>query len=173
MPMNGQTGLVIPVQAADALLAAVGTRYPGTVREGVPAHVSLLYPFVAAAELDERVSGALGELVAEQAPMPVQLAECYHREGFVALRPDPIDGLRELISKTHRRWPDVVPYEGAYRDVEPHVTVALRCSEETAVTIEREVTARLPLSAELREAWLVAFEGQWLVRGRFEFGAGH
>ena len=84
MPRNGQTGLVIPVPAADALLAAVGTRYPGTVREGVPAHASLLYPFVAAAELDERVSGALGELLAKQAPMPVQLAECYRREGFVA-----------------------------------------------------------------------------------------
>jgi hypothetical protein len=77
MPMNGQTGLVIPVPAADALLASVGARYPGTVREGVPAHVSLLYPFVAATELDERVTCALGELLVEQAPMPVQFAECY------------------------------------------------------------------------------------------------
>ena len=77
MPTNGQTGLVIPVPAADALLASVGARYPGTVREGVPAHVSLLYPFVAATELDEGVTSALGELLAEQAPMPVQFAECY------------------------------------------------------------------------------------------------
>jgi 2'-5' RNA ligase superfamily len=112
MPTHGQTGLVIPVPAADAVLAAVGARYPGTVREGVPAHVSLLYPFVAAAELDERVTSALGELLAEQAPMPVQFAECYCREGFVALCPDPIDGLKELMSKAHRRWPDVVAYEG-------------------------------------------------------------
>ncbi len=120
MPTHGQTGLVIPVPEADALLAAVGARYPGTVREGVPAHVSLLYPFVAAAELDEQVTSALCELLAEQAPMPVQFAECYRREGFVALRPDPIDGLTELMNKTHLRWPDVVPYEGVYQDVEPH-----------------------------------------------------
>ncbi len=172
MPTNGQTGLVIPVPAADALLASVGARYPGTVREGVPAHVSLLYPFVAAAQLDERVTSVLGELLAEQAPMPVQFAECCREDGFVALRPDPIDGLTELVSKTHRRWPDVVPYEGVYGDVEPHLTVAMRCSEETAVAIEQEVTAQLPISAELREAWLVAFEGRWTLRGRFEFGAG-
>jgi hypothetical protein len=65
----------------------------------------------------------------------------------------------------------VVPYEGVYRDVEPHLTVAMRCSEETAVRIEQEVTAELPISAELREAWLVAFEGQWTLRGRFGFSS--
>ena len=48
----------------------------------------------------------------------------------------------------------------------------MRCSAEMAVTIEQEVSAQLPISAELREAWLVAFEGQWTLRGRFEFGAG-
>jgi hypothetical protein len=41
MPTNGQSALVIPVPAADPLLASVAARYPGTVREGVPAHVSL------------------------------------------------------------------------------------------------------------------------------------
>jgi 2'-5' RNA ligase superfamily len=173
MPTNGQTALVIPVPAADTLLASVETRHPGTVREGVSAHVSLLYPFVATAELDERVTSVLGELFVEQMPMPVEFGECYRHGGFVALRPDPIEGLTELVGKTRRRWPEVVPYEGVYGDVEPHVTVALRASEETAVTIEQEVSAVLPISAELREAWLVAFEGRWRVRGRFEFGAGH
>jgi hypothetical protein len=173
MPTDGQTGLVIPVPAADALLASVETRHPGTVRKGVPAHVSLLYPFVGAAELDERVSQALGELVGEHEPMPIELAECYRRGGFVALRPDPIEGLIELTGKTRDLWPDVVPYEGVYGDVEPHLTVALRASEQTAVTIEQEVTAQLPISAELREVWLVAFEGRWRLRSRFEFGGGH
>lgn len=134
---------------------------------------AMLCPFVAATELDERVTSALGELLAEQAPMRVQFAECYHHDRFVALRPDPIDGLKELVGKTHLQWPDVVPYEGIYGDVEPHLTVAMRCSEETAGTIEQEVTAQLPISAELREAWLVAFERQWTLRGRFKFGADH
>jgi hypothetical protein len=170
MPTNGQTGLVIPVPAADGLLASVGARHPGTVREGVPAHVSLLYPFVAAAELDEQVISALSELFAEQVPIPVEFGKCYRHDGFVALHPEPIDGLARLLSETRRRWPDVVPYEGLYGDVEPHVTVAMRASEEVAVTIEQEVTAELPFSAELGEAWLVAFEGRWSLRGRFEFG---
>jgi hypothetical protein len=28
-------------------------------------------------------------------------------------------------------------------------------------------------AAKLREVWLVVFEGRWMVRGRFGFGAGH
>jgi hypothetical protein len=65
----------------------------------------------------------------------------------------------------------VVTYEGVYGEVEPHVTVAMRASEETAMTIEQEVTEQLPISAALREVWLVAFEGRWTLRGRCEFGA--
>jgi hypothetical protein len=170
MATQGQTGLVIPVPGADALLGSVGARYPGTVRAGLPAHVSLLYPFVVVAELDERVTTALHELFVEQVSIPVDFVECYRRGGFVALRPDPSDGLTELLSKTHRRWPDVVPYAGVYRDLEPHLTVAMGCSEQMAMRIEQEVTAELPICAELREAWLLAFEGQWKLRDRFEFG---
>jgi 2'-5' RNA ligase superfamily protein len=173
MPTNGQTGLVIPVPAADALLTFVATRHPGTVREGVPAHVSLLYPFISAAELDEQVTDALSELVVAHEPMPVEFVECYRRGGFVALRPDPIEGLTELTKKIRDRWPDIVPYEGVYGNVEPHVTVAMRASEQRAAMIEHEVTEQLPISAELREMWLVVFEGQWSMQGRFELGAGH
>jgi hypothetical protein len=129
-----------------------------------PVHVSLVYPFAAESELDERVTSALGELFVEQVPMPVEFLECYHCGGFVAVCPDPIDGLTELVSTTRRQWPDVVPYGEIYVDVEPHLTVAMSSSEEMAVTIE-EVTAQLPISAELREAWLVVFEGQWTLRG--------
>jgi 2'-5' RNA ligase superfamily len=173
MPTPGHSALVIPVPAADALLASVAARHPGIVREGMLAHVSLLYPFVAVNELDERVTSTLGELLVEQVPMPVEFVECYHRGGFVAVRPDPIEGLTELVSATRRQWPEVVPYGGIYGDVEPHVTVAMCSSEEMAVAIEQEVSAQLPISAELREAWLVVFEGQWTLRGRFEFRAGH
>ncbi|MGH3982995.1 MAG: hypothetical protein ACRDST_10020 [Pseudonocardiaceae bacterium] len=81
MPTNGQTGLVIPVPTADPLLTLVETRHPGTVRKGVPAHVSLLYPFVGAAELDDRVTRALSELFTEHERMPVEFVDCYRPAG--------------------------------------------------------------------------------------------
>ncbi|MGH3672520.1 MAG: 2'-5' RNA ligase family protein [Pseudonocardiaceae bacterium] len=171
MPANGQTGLVVPVPAADALLASVEARYPGTVRVGLPAHVSLLYPFLAAAELDERVITALGELFRKQAPMPVTFTTCYRRGGFVALRPDPLDGPAGLIDETRRRWPHLVPYGGRYGAAEPHLTVAMSSSTEVAAVIEQEVPAALPIPAQLREVLLVVFEERWTLRDRFDFGS--
>lgn len=171
MPYEGQTGLVIPVPAADALLASVAARFPGVVREGVPSHVSVQYPFIAAGELDDQVTGTLAELFAGQRPISVTFAECCRRGGFVYLRPDPIDAPAELMAQVRRRWPDLASLDG-HDEVGPHVTVAMRASVEVAETIEREAVAALPISAELTEAWLVAFDGRWMLRERFEFGAG-
>ncbi len=75
-------------------------------------------------------------------------------------------------ARSWRGQPEVVPYEGIYEDVEPHLTVATRASEQTATAIEQELTEQLPISAELREAWLVAFESRWTLRRRFELGPG-
>jgi hypothetical protein len=66
--------------------------------------------------LDEHVIEALRKLFAEQSPMPVTFGECRRREGFVYLRPDPVEGLEEeLTSRARQRWPKIVPYEGATR----------------------------------------------------------
>lgn len=169
MSKEGRTGLVIPVPEADALVESVADGHPGAVREGVPAHVSVLYPFVPAAELDEAVISALAEVFGDQPPLPVTFETCHRRDGFVFLRPEPVDGLAELTARTRRRWPDIVPYEGVYGEVEPHLTVAMKQSPETAAAIERESGERLPISAELGEAWLVTFTGQWSVHTRFVF----
>ena len=171
MPYEGQTGVAIPVPAANALLASVADRFPGVVREGVPAHVSVQYPFVTAGELDDRVTAMLAELFAGQPPIPVTFAQCRRRGGFVYLPADPIDEVAQLTARLRRQWPHVVPDAGLDDEVGPHLTVAMRASEETAERIQRDVVEALPISAELAEAWLVAFEGKWVLRERFEFGA--
>jgi hypothetical protein len=46
-------------------------------------------------------------------------------------------------------------------------------SQDTALAIEREVAQELPITAELREAWLGAIDdGAWSLRGQFQFGVG-
>ncbi|MDQ3887301.1 MAG: 2'-5' RNA ligase family protein [Actinomycetota bacterium] len=171
MPYEGQTGVAIPVPAANALLASVAGRFPGVVREGVLAHVSVQYPFVTAGELGDRVTIILAELFAGQPPISVTFAQCRRRGGFVYLPPDPIDEVAHLTAQLRQRWPHVVPDAGVDDELGPHLTVAMRASEETAKTIEREVVETLPISTELAEAWLVAFDGKWVLRERFEFGA--
>lgn len=174
MPRDGQTGVVVLVPPADAVLTAVAQQYPEAVRDGIPAHVSLLYPFLHADELDENVLRALSELLAQSGPMTVTLDEVQRQDDFVALRPNPITGLRELSAAMQRRWPDVVPYDGRFGDVDPHVTVALHTTAERARAIaEQIVPPLLPIAAELRDVWLVAYSGgRWTVRQKFALGLG-
>lgn len=170
MSVEGQTAVAIPVPAADALLASVAARFPGVVREGVLAHVSVQYPFLAADALDDGVIGELSALFAGQQPMTVTFAECGRREGFVYVRPDPIRGLEGLTGWVRQRWPEVVLPEWVAGEVGPHLTVAMGASPQDADTIERETVVMLPITAELCEAWLLAFDGRWVLRQRFEFG---
>lgn len=162
------------VPPADAVLSAVAQQYPEAVRDGVPAHVSLLYPFLPADELDEDVINALSDLLAQSGPMTVALDEVQRQDEFVALRPDPITGLRELSAAVQARWPDVVPYDGRFGDVDPHVTIALHTTAERATTIAEQIVPPLvPISAELRDVWLVAYSGgRWTVRQKFVLGLG-
>lgn len=167
----GRTGIVVPVPEGQPLLDGVAARFPDAVRPGVPAHLSLLYPFVPAAELDQHVVSTLTSIFAQHVPLSVKFEGIVCTGGFVALRPEPGDGVEALASAVRRRWPDLVPYDGRY-DAEPHLTVAMQTTEERAGLIERELLPDwVPLSAELREAWLVEHDGQWQLRSRFPLGA--
>ena len=162
------TGLVVPVPAAEDLLAAVGRRHPDAARSGVPAHVTVLFPFLPPEKIDDGTLRTLRELFEQHPPMPVRFTECRRRAEFVYLRPEPTDGLRRLLDHARREWPDVIPYEGAFGEVEPHLTVSIRTGEDTAARIHAESGSALPIEAQLREGWLISSrEQQWTVQERF------
>lgn len=165
------TGLVIPVPAAETLLTSVAERHPDAARGGVPAHVTVLFPFLHPDKIDDGVLHTLQELFDRHQPMPVRFTECRRREEFVYLHPEPVDGLRRLTDEARQHWPDVIPYEGAYSEVEPHLTISIRTTEDTAARIHHESGQNLPISTELREGWLISSRGeQWIVQERLPFG---
>lgn len=155
--------------AVDGLLASVADRYPDAVRHGVPAHISVLYPFLAAHRVDGDVISTLRGIFSPAPAIPVTFDLCHRDSGFVFLPPSPADPLNVLTDDVRQAWPDVVPYDGVYGEVDPHLTIAMRTTVASAESIQREVTGHLPISAELREAWLVGYDGSWSVRERFSF----
>ncbi len=50
-------------------------RWDRAARMGVPAHVTILYPFVAAADLDASVRGALARIAAGHRPFDVRFGQ--------------------------------------------------------------------------------------------------
>ena len=129
---------------------------------GVPAHITVLFPFLPADELDE---AALRALFARFPAFDFALDRIERFEdGHVWLRPDPTWRFADLTAAVWRRWPDRPPYEGAFDEVIPHVTVS-----ETPLELELV----LPVACRAHEVVLIEEEepdGNWTTRARFELG---
>lgn len=174
MPDQGQTALIVPVPFADPLLAAVARRRPDAVRPGVAAHVSLLYPFLPASDIDAPTLRLLRSFTAGQPPVALSLDKVERSRGFVAL---PAPALAPPAKAVRERWPQLVPYRGRYgTSPDPHLTVALldRATDDTDDEAESGHLAEcartfLPLSGTVDRLWLVEFDGAWRVAETFPF----
>jgi hypothetical protein len=159
VPQPGQSALIIPVPAAAALLARVRAAFPSVVREGDTGHVTMLYPFTAAAP------GQLAEIAASLAPVDVVLDRVVREPGFVALTST---ALAALTAQVRRHWPEVVPYGGRFGpSPEAHLTLAMGVSDADAAAI---ADLAAPVSARLDQLWLLSFADTWQITGRFPFG---
>ncbi|MQY14651.1 hypothetical protein SRB5_48260 [Streptomyces sp. RB5] len=162
----GDTALSVYLPVADPL-----------VRTGIPAHVTVLYPFLPLARLTGAVRDELAALVAGHAAFELTLAEFRRYPGVLYLDPRPADPLRELTRAVRERWPEAVPYRGIFgaAGLEPHLTVANHegpATWETAYdALEGELAPLLPLTAPVGHVDLIAWDGaSWGLRERLPLG---
>jgi len=141
----GDSGLVVLVPEADAIVGDLRqARDPAAVDADVPAHVTVLFPFIPRASLDAAARHALRELFAGVAPFAFRFATVGRFDDTtVYLSPEPAAAFTELTRRVHARWPDRPPYGGAFAEVVPHLTVGDRLPPGAAPALEEEVAERL------------------------------
>lgn len=165
MPKQGQTAIVVPVPAAEPLLTAVAEGFPGTVRDGDPGHVSLLYPFLDTAAVDGGVIEWLRGFAARQPARKVVFDAVSVEGDFVYLA---ADALAPVTAAIRGQWPDVRPYDGRFGDDPPaHLTVAMAAPDPAAVAaLARQ---HLPLTSSVDQLWLLSYTDRWSLLGIFPF----
>jgi hypothetical protein len=171
-PSDPFTALVVPVPAADWLLAGrVADAHSRAAGLDVPAHVSLLVPFAPREEVSDGVLAELGDLFADVVPFSFRLETVSQfPDGPVYLAPDPSAPFRRITQQLGRRFPEYPHEENRFDDVVPHLTVPLRAGESLA-DVERLVAARGRVSAQAQEAALLAVSGAGLeTLAVFPFG---
>lgn len=169
--LAGQTAIVVPLPAVEPIVHRWRQRYDDAAPLGVPAHVTVVYPFLNVSRIDDATVRRLRELFAARPAFAVGLERSGRFPGVLYLDPDPAGPFRELTAAVVERWPEAPPYGGAFDEVVPHLTVAHGVDEEILATVERAVAARLPVMAEATDAHLLAFDGsRWTVHTRFAFG---
>ncbi|MFD9940677.1 2'-5' RNA ligase family protein [Nonomuraea sp. NPDC059023] len=164
---RGETALTVTVPAAEQVVGPWRRRYDPSTAYGVPAHVTVLYPFLDAARVDE---GALRELFAARERFDLVFERLARFPGVVYLAPEPAEPVRKLTEAVVARWPQARPYQGKYGEITPHLTVGQGLDDEGADAIERGLSG-LPVRMRASGVTLEVFDGEmWRRRACFPFG---
>ncbi len=134
---------------------------------GVPAHVTLLYPFKSPEELREADRRRIASILAADGPLRFRLARVLDWDAVRYLEVEPRAPFTRLVERLVGAYPTWAPYGGAFPYV-PHVTLSDGSPGEHPPIAE----PRRPLERVAGRAVLIAegADGRWTTRWRFRIG---
>ncbi|EHN74691.1 hypothetical protein ADL35_10710 [Streptomyces sp. NRRL WC-3753] len=153
MPRTGTTAVLALLPDAEPLLRPAAAVEASAVRPGVPAHATLLFPWLPSHEVDEPALRRLRAAL-PVGPVPIRLAAVERTDGFVGV---PVPELDLVANAVRSAFPAQVPYGGRFGPRPPvHVTVALEATPGAAADIARRTAATLPITTEVDALQVVA-----------------
>jgi 2'-5' RNA ligase len=163
-----ETALVIAIPEAEPLVSEWRTQYDWSAQRGVPAHITLLYPFAPTEKVDDELLRQLRSLFAAEAAISFELARVARFPDVAWLAPEPPEPFNALTDLIAARFTEYPAYEGAHDVVIPHLTVA-EGGPELQDQVEAALTEHLPVAARADD---VAFlfegdDGLWFEAHRF------
>jgi len=159
VPEPTQTAVLIPIAAAEAAVSEHRLRFDVSASEGVPAHVTVMFPFVPPTEVDDEVIARLAAVFAAASPFDCVFDRCaWFGDALLWLAPDRDQEFRALTRRVAERFPGYLPYGGVHDDVVPHLTVGAsrRGTVDDLRAAESDISGRLPIAAHVDHALLMA-----------------
>jgi hypothetical protein len=166
-----RTALVVLVPEAEALVAALRLRYDPMAARGVPAHVTVLFPFVS--PMDDATVGKVGAICRSHPRFAAEFVAVDRFPGLVVwLRPEPSTPFSALTAAVVAEFPECPPYGGHVAEPRPHLTVADGVDEATASTLQAELGPDLPIRSRINELALLLEDvaGRWTVARTWPLG---
>jgi 2'-5' RNA ligase len=143
-----ESALVVLAPPAEPLVKAYRDQHDPAAALGVPAHVTVLYPFHPPS-LGPAMLARLTALFSEFEAFDYSLAELRRFPGVLYLAPEPEARFRALTRRVAEAFPEYPPYGGQFSDVIPHLTLAQQADAERleaiAAHFQAACGARLPL----------------------------
>ncbi len=170
-----ESALVVLAPEAEGLVGPFRQRHDSAAARGVPAHLTVLYPFVSPVDIDDTVIGALESMVAVFDGLRFALTDVERFPGVVYLAPTPGEQIRALTLAVWERFPDWPPYGGQFADVVPHLTCANIGDERLMDEVAGELTTAgigvLPIDVAVDHlSLLVKHDGRWKIARQFALG---
>jgi 2'-5' RNA ligase len=167
-----RTGLVLRIPEADALLAELRSGRPDAADDHMPAHVTVIFPFRPWETVTRADLRTLTGLFGAMRPISLGFATTGRFPGVLWLSPTPRAEVDKLTQAVVAAFPDYPPYEGAYDDPTPHLTLAL--GDGAALDAAERVVARhlvRPLQSDIDACSAYALTDRgWREMERFPLG---
>jgi 2'-5' RNA ligase len=163
--------VIIPVVLPRAL-AALRNAGDQKAARGVPAHVTVLFPFLPADALTPDVQSALANLSAETQPFVARFGQVARRGQMVWLVPFDQGPFLRLTAAVQRLWPDYPPYEGLHDELLAHLTL-IETGDESAIEAACTTATECgPFEVRVRGLTVITERdaGEWRTRWRLSFG---
>jgi 2'-5' RNA ligase len=156
MSAPSQTGLIVAVPEAEPVVGRHRDELDPIAAWGIPAHITVLYPFLPPEQVGDDVLGALRELFAATPSFRAALARvAWFGSEVLWLAPEPGEPFRWLTQAVFDRFPATPPYGGAFADVVPHLTVGDRAPLPALRQAAAAIAPHLPIRTRVDTVRLV------------------
>jgi 2'-5' RNA ligase len=168
-----ETAIVIAVPESDPIVERWIREHTTAGADGMPPHITLLYPFVDTSQYAARLGGHVEDVLRRADVMPIRFALAstayFHGDpSTLYLAPEPAAPFTALTDALAHEFPAHPPYGGIHEEVIPHLTVAQSKDLDLLSRIEDDVSEHLPVDALATEAQLMERAPQgWRVRREF------
>jgi hypothetical protein len=181
VPGPQESAILVPVPQAEPVVGHLRARLDRAAGRGVPAHVTVLYPFLPPAQITGAVLARAAAAVASVPGFGCRFARTgWFGDEVVWLAPDPAGPFQALTTAVHTAFPQCPPFGGAFAEVIPHLTVGDRPGEGAGGhagagaaalrAAEAEVLPGLPIRTQVSHAWLMTGSQaprSWQLRATF------
>lgn len=160
-----QSALILEVPEAEPAVARLRERLDASAPLGIPAHFTVLFPFMPPGTIDAAVLAELSQLFGTVSRFRFRLDRTeWFGEEVLWLAPRDPGPFRALTEAVYRAYPAYPPFEGQFADVVPHLTVGIGHPVADLRAAEESVLTHLPIDGH---ATAVTFMTEQYAGGRW------
>jgi 2'-5' RNA ligase len=161
-----QSAVLVPVPEVEQLLSAWRSALDPLAKAGVPAHVTLVVPWLPPEQMKLEHLEELDDLLAGQRVFDYTLERlCWFGERVLWLAPTPAEPFKQMTAMLADHF-DTPPWQGEFAEVVPHLTVghAGVCEDLSLADAEADLASRLPIACRAAEVLVMCGDGfRWSV----------
>ncbi|WP_174996734.1 2'-5' RNA ligase family protein [Burkholderia lata] len=152
------SAFVVEVPAAEPTVAHLRRRFDASASLGVPAHITLLFPFMSPDQITPDVIHQARSALRVVPSFEFSLTQVGRFETTAYLSPAPADPFVALTTALVECFPTYRPYGGAYDHIVPHLTVAhgdAVAAQAAAIELEERLRVLAPIRTQCRSVSLL------------------